>query len=197
MLGGASTQIVKWPCRYFSITFQTRWVTKNVEMSSLVGFVSRTCSSRHFWGFSKLEQGCPRSWRPEPDPNLIPNVGFPIIASQHFFQKLSSSFGQDVKNLVLDQRSPEFAANSGISGLRTPTNRWFARGSGAKILVPNQKIPEFAANSGILGFGTATKRSQAKAMNFAVKIRQPQNSRVRPELWNLPVQLFQLTAGSA
>ena len=67
----------------------------------------------------------------------------------------------------------------------------------AKILVPNQKIPEFAANSGILGFGTATKRSQAKAMNFAVKIRQPQNSRVRPELWNLPVQLLQLTAGSA
>ena len=122
------------------ITFQTRWVTKNVEMSSLVGFVSRTCSSRHFWGFSKLEQGCPRSWRPEPDPNLIPNVGFPIIASQHFFQKLSSSFGQDVKNLVLDQRSPEFAANSGISGLRTPTNRWFARGSGAEILVPNQKF---------------------------------------------------------
>ena len=83
------------------------------------------------------------------------------------------------------------------SGFRTPTNRWFARGSGAKILVPNQKIPEFAANSGILGFGTATKRSQAKAMNFAVKIRQPQNSRVRPELWNLPVQLFQLSAGSA
>ena len=98
MLGGASTQIVKWPCKYFSITFQTRWVTKNVEMSSLVGFVSRTCSSRHFWGFSKLEQGCPRSWRPEPDPNLIPNVGFPIIASQHFFQKLSSSFGQDVNS---------------------------------------------------------------------------------------------------